>query len=209
MATGSRRQRRPDSLASALVELLTEYEVPVPTHAVRIVLNARGRGVTAEHLGRVAAYERDAFERTFVPPRLCWAISPNAEAVAPRWWARAEWRLQRRILTDDVRVLWLATLAERWCYQLASSEIPMTEQTTTLAFGTATRLLGDRYFDVPTSPSAWMALRREIVEEHPGATHSLGGPTSGQREAEASLLEAGNAATDLYFGRRNDSHQPE
>lgn len=168
-------------------------------------MNARGRPVTAEHLSRVAAYERNAFESTFLPPRLCWAITPNAEMVSPRWWARAEWRLQRRILTEDVQALWFATLAERWCYQLGSNEIPMTEPTTTLALGTATRLLGNRYFDVPTSPSAWMALRTEIVEAHPGVTHSLGAPTSGQRNAEESLLKAGTAATDLYFGRRNDS----
>jgi hypothetical protein len=67
------------------------------------------------------------------------------------------------------------------------------------------RLLGNRYFDVPTIPSAWMALRKEIVEAHPGVTHSLGAPTSAQRNAEASLLEGHTAATDLYFGRRSAS----
>src|ERR671930_575608 len=112
MTSGMRRARRPDSLAAAVVELLDGFESPLPTHAVRILLTDQGRAVTAEHLARVAAYERDDFLRTRMPPRLCSVIDADALLVSPRWWAIGSWRLQRRILTQDARTLWIAMLAE-------------------------------------------------------------------------------------------------
>ena len=106
-----RRERRPDSLAAAVIELLDDYQCPISTQAVRVILTARGRPVPAERLSRLAAYQREDFERTKMPPELCWTLTPDAVAVTPRWWARGQWRLMRRIQTNDVMPIWYVMLA--------------------------------------------------------------------------------------------------
>src|SRR5262245_53632882 len=113
MSSALRRTRGETSLAAATVELISEFDVPVQTQAVRVLLNERGRVVTAEHLGRLAAYERDDFLRTGLPPRLCSVIDVHAELVSPRWWALGQWPLQRRILTAESKSAWSAVLAAR------------------------------------------------------------------------------------------------
>src|SRR5215217_6335545 len=106
MPYAMRRARRAGSLAALTADLLDDYSVPLPTHAVRILLNDREHRVTAEHLSRLAAYEREDFLRTRMPPRLCSVVDTHANLVKPRWWARGEWRLQRRILTEDAKPIW-------------------------------------------------------------------------------------------------------
>ena len=118
-ASTSRRVRRPDSLATSVVAVLNEFQSPVPTDAMRVIVNDRGRNVTAEHLGRLAAYERQDYLRTFMPPRLCSVVDKDANAITPRWWALADWRLQRRIMTDDIKPIWFASLATILCRELA------------------------------------------------------------------------------------------
>src|ERR1039458_6530711 len=107
-----------------MIGLLEEFQRPIPTDAVRVILNDRGRAVTAEHLGRLAAYEREMWLRTLSPPALCSVIDADAVAIRPRWWALGDWRLQRRIMADDVRPIWFASLGERLCLDLADRKSP-------------------------------------------------------------------------------------
>src|ERR1700678_4022158 len=137
-----RRSRRPDSLASAVIELLDDYQCPISTQAVRVVLNARGRPVTAEQLSRLAAYQREDFRRTRMPPPLCWAINPDISAAVPRWWARGHWRLLRRIRTEDVTPIWYATLATRLCRDLANQNTTPRPEFATFVLGAANLALG-------------------------------------------------------------------
>jgi hypothetical protein len=184
-----------------VIDLLEDFQSPIPTDAVRVILNDRGRDVTAEHLGRLAAYEREMWLRTLSPPTLCSAIDANAIAIKPRWWALGDWRLQRRIMTDDVRPIWFAALGERLCLQLADRENTHGSPLATLALACAARVLGERYFDVPISSEQWLELRRRIYEPYNGALNNRAGNTAQQNDAEARLIEARLPAVDLYFGR--------
>lgn len=201
MSAVSRRARQPDSLASHVIALLEDFQSPIPTDAVRVILNDRGGKVTAEHLGRLAAYEREMWLRTLSPPTLCSAIDTHAATVKPRWWALGDWRLQRRIMTDDVRPIWFTALGERLCLTLADRTDPAGSPLATLALSCAARVLGERYFNAPMSPEQWLDLRRMIYEPHNGALNNRAGATRQQSEAEAMLVDARLPAVDLYFGR--------
>lgn len=196
-----RRARQPDSLASQVIAMLEDLQSPIPTDAVRVILNDRGREVTAEHLGRLAAYERKMWLRTLSPPTLCSVIDTCAVAVKPRWWALGDWRLQRRIMTDDARPIWFAALGEILCAQLAERNAPAGSPLATLALSCAARALGERYFNVPMSPHEWLELRRMIYEPYNGALNNRAGATGQQTEAEARLIDARLPAVNLYFGR--------
>ena len=200
-APGTRRARRPDSVAAAIFDLLGEFETPVPTHAIRILLADRGRAVSAEHLARVAAYEREDFLRTRMPPRLCSVIDVDANAVTPRWWAKASWRLQRRILTEDAKPLWLAMLAERVSWDFAQRTDAVGPEVATLVFWAISQLGLERTFDVPRAPADWINLRSLVVDSYPAVTHSLDSPTPQQHEAEARLKGADVPGVELYFGK--------
>jgi hypothetical protein len=193
--------RQPYSLASQVIGLLEDLQSPIPTDAVRVILNDRGRAVTAEHLGRLAAYEREMWLRTLSPPTLCSAIDTNAAAIKPRWWALGDWRLQRRIMTDDVRPIWFAALGERLCLELADRKDPAGSPLATLALSCAARVLGERYFNVPMSAEQWLDLRRTFYEPYNGDLNNRAGATQQQSEAETLLIDARLPAVDLYFGR--------
>ncbi len=196
-----RRVRRADSLAAAVTELLDDFQCPVSTTAIRIILNDRGRAVSAEHLSRLAAYQREDFMRTRVPPPLCWTLEPDGTATNPRWWARGDWRLERRILTDDVKPIWIATLAERLCLDLADRPESRAPAIVSLTLGAIAQVSGGRYFNIPITRDEWMALRKDVYELHMGAFSNRAGATSEQREAEARLNAAGLSGFELLFGR--------
>jgi hypothetical protein len=184
-----------------VIDLLDDFQCPISTSAVRIILNDRGRAVTAEQLSRLAAYQREDFLRTRVPPELCSALEPDGTAANPRWWARGEWRLQRRILTGDVRPIWIATLAERLCSDLADRPEGRDTAIVNLALGAAAQVRGSGYFEIPMSSEEWMALRREIYAPYMGAFSNRAGATSQQHEAEAQLTADGLSGFELLFGR--------
>jgi hypothetical protein len=184
-----------------VIEILDDFQCPVSTTAMRIVLNDRGRPVTAEQLGRLAAYQREDFLRTRYPPELCWALTPDGTATKPRWWARGQWRLQRRILSDDARPIWLAILAERLCMDLADRPDGRDGTIVSLALGTIAQVMASRSFDVPASRDEWLALRREVYESHMGIFGNLTGVTSSQDDAEARLRAKGLSGFELLFGR--------
>jgi hypothetical protein len=157
--------------------------------------------VTAEQLSRLAGYEREDLRRTRLPPRLCSAIYPDTTAPIPRWWARGDWRLQRRILTEDVKPIWTATLAERLCLDVAHRADPPDSTIVNLALGAVTQVVGNRYFDTPMSSDEWMQLRAEVYGPYMGAFNNRTGATSEQYEAETRLKAADLSGFDLWFGR--------
>ncbi len=199
--TALRRARRSDSLAAAVTDLLDDFQCPVATTAMRIILNDRGRAVTAEQLSRLAAYQREDFLRTRVPPQLCSTLDPDGPATNPRWWARGDWRLQRRILTDDVKPIWVATLAERLCMDLAERPDGRDAAIVNLTLGAVAQITGGRYFDVPISRDAWIALRKDVYGPYMGAFSNRTGATSEQHDAEAKLNAEGLSGFELLFGR--------
>jgi hypothetical protein len=199
--TDFRRARNPGSLAATVAALVEEFQVPVPTTAVRVLLTDRGRLTAAEHLSRVAAYEKEDFLRTRMPPRLCSAIDAGAHLISPRWWAIGTWRLQRRIFTEESVTVWYATLAERLCWQLIEREQPAPPDTVRLAHWALGRLAVDWSFG-PPSCDEWHRLRGLVVEHFPVVTHSLDSPVGTQHEAEQRLEAAGVPSVDLYFGKR-------
>jgi hypothetical protein len=197
-----RRARRPDSLASVVIELLDDYQCPISTSAVRVILNARGRRVTAEQLSRLAAYQREDFQRTRMPPPLCWAINPDGSAAVPRWWARGHWRLLRRVRTEDVTPIWYATLATRLCVELANQTNQPDPEFATFVLGAANLALGGNLtFDVPMSKDDWLHLYQQVYAPHNGALNNRTGGTSEQYEAERAFNAGDMSGFELMFGR--------
>jgi hypothetical protein len=195
-----RRTRRPESLAKAVIDLLDDYQCPISTQAVRVILTARGRPVPAERLSRLAAYQREDFKRTRMPPELCWTLTPDGVAVTPRWWARGQWRLLRRIQTDDVMPIWYATLATRLCHDLANQRGVPDPHLANLALAAANAALwGRRTSELPASKEDWMHIYQEVYAPHNGALNNRTGGTAEQYEAEKAL----NAAQGVnpLFGR--------
>jgi hypothetical protein len=196
-----RRARRPDSLAAAVAELLDELQCPISTQAVRIILNDRGRAVTAEQLSRLAAYQREDFSRTRMPPPLSWALNLDGSAAVPRWWAQGDWRLLRRLKTKDVTPIWFATLATKLCIDLAE-RIDPPSAVVTLTLGAANLALGGgEEFHLPMSKRDWMDLRQQIYAPYMGALNNRTGGTAEQYEAEAVLNSGDVSGFDLLFGR--------
>jgi hypothetical protein len=195
-----RRTRRPDSLAKAVIDLLDDYQCPISTQAVRVILTARGRPVPAERLSRLAAYQREDFDRTRTPPELCWTLTPDGMAVIPRWWARGQWRLLRRIQTEDVLPIWHATLATRLCHDLASQRGVPDPHLASLALAAANAALpGRQAFEFPASKEDWMRIRQEVYAPHNGALNNRAGGTAEQYEAEKTLSAA--QGFNPLFGR--------
>jgi hypothetical protein len=197
-----RRARRPDSLAAAVIGLLDDFQCPISTSAVRVILAARGRLVTAEQLSRLAAYQREDFDRTRMPPPLCWTLNPDGSATVPRWWARGDWRLLRRIRTNDVVPIWYAALAIRLCRELADRPHAPDPNLVSLALGAATAALGSgRTFEVPLSTEDWMRLYQEVYAPHNGALNNRTGGTSEQYAAERALNAGAMSGFNPLFGR--------
>jgi hypothetical protein len=201
MSISTRRLRRPSSLATSVAEVVNEFQCPVLTTAMRVILMHRGRPTTAEQLGTLAAYEKADYLRTRLPPRLCSAIDAETNSVKPRWWARGEWRLQRRIMTEDVKPIWIATLAEQLCLVLADQPAPSDSPIASLALGSIRRTLGHSHFDVPLSAEDWMNLRREVYEQHMDTFRSRTDATPEQSAVEAKLIAAERPGIELLFGK--------
>ena len=173
---------------------------PVPTAAVRLILLDSGRPVTAEQLGRLAAYERHDYERTWMPPRLCSAVDSNGVALNPRWWARGDWRLERRILTPDAIPGALAVLAVHLCRYHADAGRPTSPELIAYTVGVANRVLHPEQVDPPASPNEWMNLHASIYAVYMGVFGNLTGNTVNQEAAAGRLRAAGLPGLALLFG---------
>jgi hypothetical protein len=198
----TRRARRPESLAVRVSSVLDELQCPIATPAMRIILGDRGSAVRAEHLSRLAAYQREDFLRTHVPPELCWTIEPDGKPTTPRWWARPDWRLERRIRTEDVSRIWHARLAEWLSIDLSRSPAGRDSAIITLALGSAALALGSQVFDVPRTEDDWVALHEQVYGPYQGALNNRAGVTRQQAEAEIRLISEGRSSFDLLFGAK-------
>lgn len=196
--------QQPVALPAAVVELVDEVQLPVPTTAVRMILSDKGRAVTAEQLGALAAYERNDYARTRIPPRLCSAIDADAQALVPRWWARGDWRLERRIITADSKPIALTGIAIHLCRHLADQAGRANPTLVSYTLGLANQLLRLRYFETPLSHDDWMDLHRQLYAPYNGALNNLGGFTADQREAAERLRAHNLPALGLIFGRDAD-----
>jgi hypothetical protein len=195
-----RRARRAGAVAAEIEELIEAFGVPVPTAAVRVLLADRGRPTTAEHLARVAASERAEYERTRIAPRLCSAIAPDGTLVTPRWWASGQWRLRRRILTDDARPLWRAKFVEQACADLIARRRPASRELAELVHGTVALLDLAEELARLDDPSDWSEVRALVLDFFPGVIVAHDVTTPQQDDAERALLAAGLPAVDRYFG---------
>jgi hypothetical protein len=195
------RVRQPDSLAATIADLLDDFQIPLPSHAVRIISSERrGQPVVAEQLARVAAYERDNFLRTRMPPLLCSVIDRRGLARKPRIWGRGDWRLARRIATPDVQEKWQAQLARRLCEEILYRSRQPSEQLAGLALEAVARVIGAVAAYLPGTLEQWQEFRDRVAAEAPDYTP--GGTTAEQEKAEKALLahEPAIAPVGLYFG---------
>src|SRR5580704_12669525 len=193
------------SLADDVASLLDYYAVPVPASLIRRVLGTvRGEGaVTNERLGRLMAYERQALSGRRSTPRFCFAIDEDATASRPRVWARASWRLNRRILTEDSRQSWRAQLALRTIESIQTGEAPTGAVLLELALELAASVLGPLGAIRPASDSDWHELTERLSAAR--GANDITSPTREQAVAETELTAREDLNTaDLYFGRRDE-----
>ncbi len=135
-----------------------------------------------------------------MPPELCWTLTPDGVAVTPRWWARGQWRLMRRIQTDDVMPIWYATLATRLCHDLANQRGVPDPHLANLALAAANAALSGRQtFVLPVSKEDWMRIYQEVYAPYNGALNNRTGGTAEQYEAEKALSTA--QGFNPLFGR--------
>ena len=201
MPSDLRRARRAGAIATEIEALVAAFGVPLETHALRVLLADRGRPTTAEHLARVAAGERTEHLRTRLPPRLAVAITPDGAPLVPRWWAEGDWRLQRRILTEDALPLWRGKLVERICSELIGRRRHASAELVTLIRATMARLgLDDEMLRLADTEDC-QDVRAVLLDNLPGVIFAHDESTPQQHEAEAALLAADPPAAALYFGR--------
>lgn len=195
------RTRREGSLPTALRAILNDARTPLPNEVLRLFAIERlEKKVSAEQLARVAAYEREAFLRTRMPPALCSVIDPRAVALRPRVWALGEWRLARRIATPDVQRHWQSGLALMLLDEILLRFPPASERLQRLTLEAVARVLGPVAAYTPGGREQWEELRRLVAVENPDPDPT--GHTSEQWEAEQALMnyQPSIAASDLYFG---------
>lgn len=201
MSIGLRRERREGAVATIIEELVEGFGVPLETVAMRALLADRGRPTSAEHLARVAAGEQAEFLRTRMPPRLAMVIARDGAKVTPRWWAGGDWRLLRRIRTEDAVLPWRSRLVEQICLELIGRRRPAAPELVMLVRATMAQLgLEDEMTRLPDT-SDWQDVRGLLLDNYPGVLGAHDVSTPEQREAEAALLAADRPAVERYFGR--------
>jgi hypothetical protein len=197
------------SLRETVIEILDDFSIPVPTTTVRVIATARrGSSVAAEALSRLAAAQRDEFLRARRPPALCHTIDATGRALAPRVWARGEWRLGRRIASQDTLPAWRATLALGLCGEVVDLGDAAPRQLGEVALEAVARVVGPVATYLPGSTEEWRELRRGIAAYLPPAGVTT--LTAEQTRAERRLLEHAPAlpAVGLYFGLSPESGLP-
>jgi len=196
-----KRSRREGSLPTTLRSILDDAQISMPNEVLRVLAIERlEKEVSAEQLARVAAYEREAFLRTRMPPVLCSVIDRRAVALRPRVWGLGEWRLARRIATPDVQGHWQAGLALKLLDEILLRFPPASERLRRLTLEAVARVLGPVAAYTPGSREQWEELRTMVATENPDPDPA--GHTSEQREAEQALVnyQPSIGANNLYFG---------
>lgn len=194
-----------NTLASTVLEILDDFQVPMPTATVRVVATARRpNGVGAESLSRLAAAQREEFARSRMPPRLCHVLDEHARALTPRVWARGDWRIARRLATGDALSGWQAALAVGLCNEMVRFGHNAPPALGRVTLEALARVIGPIATYLPGSPEEWRQLRSQASAFLPGpgiATH-----TTQQQLAEERLTKRvpPMPAIALYFGIGDD-----
>lgn len=201
------------SLPAALAAALDAVQVPIPAAALRALAAAAvpQQNVTAERLGRIAAYEEETVLRSRKAPRFCWVLAEDGVAPSPRIWARGEWRLARRLMTEDAAPRWNVALAMLLAGQMASGTDGAREELHKVAAEAAGRVLGPIAMYPPGSREEWAEIQRAIAPHQ----HPLGpAGTSHAQDEAAKRLETQLTSYNLYFGvgehliPRGEDHPP-
>lgn len=185
------------SLPAVLVDLLEHAMVPLPSKTARVLLSmTTGRTVTAEHFGRIAAYERERLLKQRAVPRLCAALTPSGQALVPRVWAVGTWRLARRIQTASAVQVWDARAIAIIC-DVARWHNAYRDRTLR---GAAQELSLEVLGQAPAleDADAWEELAAAARARLPGP--GVAGHSTDQMDAERSLLAREVPAAAQYFG---------
>ncbi|MBS1843665.1 MAG: hypothetical protein JST53_04530 [Actinobacteria bacterium] len=189
------------SLPSTLEAILDAIAVPLPSATLRAIAAAslRDREVTAQAIGRVAAYEEESFRRRRDgTPRFSWVLDANGNAASPRIWARGTWRLSRRILTEDSVGNWTVTMAIFLASQMAEGDDWTREKLGKVALEATARVLGPIAVSGQGSPADWDGFKTDLA----GHQHPIGpeAPTVEQTSAAIDLEGRGLTPYSLFFG---------
>lgn len=186
------------SLPAALAVVLDSAQVPMPAGALRALASTLvpDQNVTAERLGRVAAYEEQAVLKSRKTPRFCWVINEDGVAVGPRIWARGDWRLARRVMTEDA-VEQQVTLALLLSQQMVEGTEAARSQLHSVAMEAIAHVLGPCAMYPPGSRDEWTEFHRAVASRQ----HPLGpAATTDSQNRAAERLEAQLTPYSLYFG---------
>lgn len=187
------------SLPATLESILDTLLVPVPAAAMRALgaLGLPDREITAEALGRAAAYSEESFLRRRNTPRFAWVLHDDGTVVTPRYWALGSWRLSRRIWEPEAVAHWDVVLALHLAGRIAGEPGPETEPIEIVAKEAVGRVLGPRPLD---SPSDWHGISIELASlQHPVGPAA----TTAEQDRMAALLEkSGLTPFSLFFGTR-------
>jgi len=188
-------------LPKTLEVILDSVGVPIPAGTMRALAAAAlpERQVTAEALGRVAAYAEESFLRTREAPRFAWVIDPDGVAPKPRIWARGTWRLARRIRTEEAVGMWQAALAHHLCDRMIQGNELEREKLAEAALEAVARVLGPIAIHLPGDVEHWLSWRTHLA---PVANHPVGRahPFATQTSAETRLKAQGFTPFALFFG---------
>jgi hypothetical protein len=197
------------SLPATLETALDAIAVPLPNATLRAIAGTalRNRDVTAQGLGRVAAYEQESFRRRRgVVPRFSWVLNVDGVAATPRIWARGGWRLSRRILTEDAVGNWTVTLAIFLAEQMVSGDEWTRQALAKVALEAIGRVLGPVAVYGQGSREEWVEFKARLAAlQHPIGPEA---PTAEQTAAAAELEDQGLAPYALYFGVGDSTPKP-
>ncbi|MEN3281441.1 MAG: uncharacterized protein V7607_2581 [Solirubrobacteraceae bacterium] len=193
------------TLAASVLALVEHAQVPLASKTVRVLVSfLSGKEIAAEHLGRIAAYERERLLAQRAVPRLCSALVPDGTALVPRVWCAGSWPLARRIRAGDAVRVWPARAAQL-CAQLAlqydGCDVEALKDLTSELVGEA---LGP-IFQMPLESRAdWQLIAAEMGRQLPGP--GVAQPSTDQEQA-AALLDDGLPAVAQYFGMSHGLQQ--
>jgi hypothetical protein len=189
------------NLPKTLELILDSVGVPIPAGAIRALAAAAlpERQVTAEALGRVAAYAEESFLRNQGALRFAWVIDPSGVAPKPRIWARGTWRVSRRIRTEEAVQMWQAVLAHHMCNRMIQGNELEQAKLGEVALEAVGRVLGPIALHLPAKAEDWDSMRAQLA---PTALHPVGvaHPFASQASAEARLENQGFTPYALLFG---------
>jgi hypothetical protein len=187
-----------NTLAASVLALVEHAQAPLASKTVRVLLSViTGKEVKAEHLGRIAAYERERLLDQRAIPRLCAALKPDGTAIVPRVWCPGTWVLARRVQAGDAVIRWPARAAQLCAEVVAQYEAFEVSALRELALDLTGEALGRIFHPALQSPQDWQRLAAEMGRQLPGP--GVAQPSVDQKRA-AQQLDDRLSAVARYFG---------